>query len=230
VGSNTATKAYWGEPPPVGFRRLPRRWWWESRIGTYIAWSNTSARCRQCRRGRRYPRQWQLRTRRVAAQKCRVDKAGSGGIQLGHKCGNVEELQLPSRRTAPVLLGSRVADCLVRSGGYREIGRVCLTGHVGAATGVHRDGVAVVIAVAAQIGGINQRTAIRTEFRYKSRRPLPGRDAPPLLCRRRALIRVLRREVDRVGVARHIDTARAVHRETLRDTDLRMPGPVANPM
>src|ERR1019366_1559167 len=76
----------------------------------------------------------------------------------------------------------------------------------------------IVIAVAAQIGGINQRTAIRTEFGYKSRRPLPGTDARHF-CRRRTLIRVLRREVDRVGVARYIRTARAVHRDTLRRTD-----------
>jgi hypothetical protein len=74
----------------------------------------SSPRCRQCRRGRRHPRQWQLRRRTsVAAKKCRVDKARSGGIQLGHKCGRVRGVAACEIR-APVLLdmGSRLSGTL----------------------------------------------------------------------------------------------------------------------
>src|ERR1039457_1283154 len=100
-----------------------------------------------------------------------------------------------------------------------------MTGHVGTAAGIHRDGVSAVGAVAAQISGIDQRTAIRTELVYKRRSPLPGRNAVALLLRRRrTLIRVLCREVYRVGRARHVRAACAVHRKGLRDTDLKVTG------
>src|ERR1039458_7936420 len=47
-----------------------------------------------------------VRVREVAAKKCRVDKARSGGIQLGHKCGRVSGAKAGSLRGGLPCVGS----------------------------------------------------------------------------------------------------------------------------